>query len=322
MSSTRSPSRGVGCEGETSYDFINFTTDPYWETNFIKHAPPQQQCRPYEPPTSDEQDIIEACAAGDIDKIKPYLEQCSIREPGHPNYNPSHPPSYDFLRAAISHKKSSLLEYLLTFFPYVDLTRDVLLEAALQNPDLDTFRVIHSHNRGVVSHEYDYVRNILMEACSGGNPLIPSYLLDHGANPEYGGLGGHGGPLESAVQHGQPIQIIKKMVEYGAYIREHHQYLALYLRRLDVLEFLLTSGSYDPRGKLLEHARETGDKTIIALVEKRAKNLTRHEQKLASGSKEQRKEAGKTHQALPIFGIIQRRFQQLRRCLFRKPARP
>ncbi|KAL8717364.1 MAG: hypothetical protein Q9225_005383 [Loekoesia sp. 1 TL-2023] len=319
MSPTGSPSRGVDCEGETtSYDFIRF----YWETNFIRQTPPQHQCRPYEPPTSEERDIIEACAAGDIDKIKPYLERCNIREPEHPDYDPSHPPRYDFFRAAILHKKSSLLEYLLKCFPHIDLTGDVLLEAALQNPDLDTFRVIHSHNSGVVNHEYNPIRNILMESCCGGDPLIPSYLLDHGVNPEYGGLGGHGGPLDYAVQHGQPIEIIKKMVEHGAYIRGRHQCMALYLRRLDVLELLLARGSYDPHGKLLEQARETGDTTIIAMVEKRAKNLTRHEQKLASGPKEHRKKAGKTDKSLRIFGVCQNRFEQLRRYLFRTPASP
>ena len=57
-----------------------------------------------------------------------------------------------------------------------------------------------------------------MEACRGCDPLIPNVRLDHGADPNIGGLG-YIGALVSVVEHGKPMELIRKTVECGAIIR-------------------------------------------------------------------------------------------------------
>ena len=48
-----------------------------------------------------------------------------------------------------------------------------------------------------------------MAACRGCDPLIPNVRLDHGADPNIGGLG-YIGALVSVVEHCKPMELIRK----------------------------------------------------------------------------------------------------------------
>ncbi|KAI4127986.1 MAG: hypothetical protein LQ338_002953 [Usnochroma carphineum] len=295
MSSIRSSSRFGDCEGLTDLDR---NAEPTWK----------------------EQDIVNACAAGDVNKVRQYFEHTNTRELGH-NYNDSyHTSAYDFLKAAILNKRASLLKYLLSISSCVEFYGDTLLDTALQNPDPDTFRTIYEHVPSIVNYHYKHIMTPLMESCRGGNPLIPKFLLDHGADPNWGGWVWRGGPLVYAVIEGQPLWLIKKMVKLGADISVGHMYRAIHVQRLDALEFLLRKGSCDTTGKIVELAHEYGNKDIIALVEKRARNLTRRDKKLVSEI-QMKTSTEKSSGSHRTPDAPRSRFSRLRGCLSRAAER-
>jgi len=70
------------------------------------------------------------------------------------------------------------------------------------------------------------------------------------------------------------------MVDLGAIITPAVLHAAIYQQQVSSLDFLLKVSSYDPTNSYLEEARETKNEEIIALVETRAKNLTKAERRL------------------------------------------
>ncbi|KAL8687885.1 MAG: hypothetical protein Q9218_006065, partial [Villophora microphyllina] len=128
------------------------------------------------------------------------------------------------------------------------------------------------------------IMSTLIESCRTGNPVIPNFLLEHGVDPDQRGLF-RNGCLSDAIEYGQPLDLIKKIIRYGGRIEEFEAVTAARHGRIDVLQYLLSNGSYKSRGRFLEVARETGNETIIAMVENRAKNLTRLEKKKESERK-------------------------------------
>ncbi|KAI4158029.1 MAG: hypothetical protein L6R39_000556 [Caloplaca ligustica] len=317
MSFECSVQRAVGRENPTD-NIIQPTAvlDP--DAHHERSASPQRQrCVS----TPNEQEVIDACAAGDIDKVKRYFEETNTTELGNDDYYELYQTAaYDYLRAAILNKRASLLKYLLSISPRVNFYGDSLLSTALQNPDLDTFRVIYEHKPKIVEYHYKHVITTLMESCCGGNPLIPNFLLDHGADPNWGGWAWRGGPLTYAVAHGQPLELIKKMVKLGAPISVGHMYRAIHVQRLDALEFLLREAPWEYSGKLLEHAHEYGTSDIIALVEKRARNMTRYEKKLVAKHQKKKPSTGKSSASYPIADTSGSRFKKLWRWLSRAEA--
>lgn len=73
--------------------------------------------------------------------------------------------------------------------------------------------------------------------------------------------------------------------------------------RADVLEYLLSSGPYDPRGQLLKVSYETNNEKIISLVETRAKNLTMREKKEESEIRKQERKAKNHKKSWRVWGF-------------------
>ncbi|KAL8842395.1 MAG: hypothetical protein Q9170_000523 [Blastenia crenularia] len=252
---------------------------------------PQPQC-PDRRPTPAEQEIIDACVAGDIVKVENYLRQFHIQDLGHPYHNYWHPPAHDFMKTAIVHKRASVLECLLKVSPSFDwfsdwYCGDSLLEAVIDDPDLEILQVIYSHDPSFIHQNYNHeIDNLLMNSCRGGNPMMSGFLLDKGADPHNGGLGRTGGPLYSALWNGQPLEIIQKMVKNGARIDTWLQCNALEYGRKDVFRYMLKNG-HCPANRLSDQARASEDEEIIAMIDKRARNLTKREKKEAAQLKKQ-----------------------------------
>ena len=221
--------------------------------------------------------MIEACESGDVSSLQNFLEACHVRagdapvdpkygEPDPPQSSP--PPTWKLITAAVGHGQSSIVALILKTYPAVDLNRQSILEAAIAKPHLDTFKLLHAHSPSLVEYEFDSQNSsLLMEACRGGSPLLPNYLLDNGADPNEGGFPG-AGPLFYAVQFEQPLSIIVKMVDRGALVTNAVLTEAIRKQQAPILEFLLMRGGLKDRQGALESARETGDKEITALVER------------------------------------------------------
>lgn len=133
-------------------------------------------------------------------------------------------------------------------------------------------KLIHSHYPGIVNEEFTRYSNALMEACVGGDPLIPNFLIDHGADVNEGGFPGRG-PLYAAVTHRRPLELVKKMVQGGAWISGSTLDAAIHQRQHHALEFLIDRYQYGSQESFLPDARKTNDQIVIEIVEKREKRL-------------------------------------------------
>lgn len=105
-----------------------------------------------------------------------------------------------------------------------------------------------------------------MEACRNGDPLLPTYLLDNGADANEGGFPGRG-PLFYAVAFEQPLHVIVKMLERGAAVTNAVVSAAVGKQRYNVIELLLQRGGLKDLKGAIESAHKTGNKEIIALVQ-------------------------------------------------------
>lgn len=174
-----------------------------------------------------QQAMVEACESGQVPRLQQLLQAYDIEEHsapitpkyGEPEPPPSAPPpTWKLITAAVRNARSSILALLLKTYPTVNLHHESILDAALANPDLETFKLLHAHSPSIVNYGFDSLNtSLLMESCRGGNPLLPNYLLDNGADPNEGGFPG-AGPLFYAVQFDQPVEFVRKMVDRGAVV--------------------------------------------------------------------------------------------------------
>ena len=112
-----------------------------------------------------------------------------------------------------------------------------------------------------------------MVACrdGGANPLLPTFLLENGADPN-GGMG-LTGPLVFAVQYRQPLSVIEKMVEFGGRVSTAHISVAIRERRFDVARYFLGKCRIDNEEDLEKLVRgdvsECGSKEVQEAFERR-----------------------------------------------------
>ena len=113
-----------------------------------------------------------------------------------------------------------------------------------------------------------------MVACRDGapNPLLPTFLLENGADPNESGLG-MAGPLVFAVQYEQPLSLIKMMVEVGARVRAATVCVAIRVRRFDVAQYFLDSCRVDDEADLEKYVQrdvlESGNEEVRTAFQKR-----------------------------------------------------
>ena len=224
--------------------------------------------------------MIEACESGDVPRLPKLLQSCNVKEgysPVEPKYGepdppPSDPPAtWKMVSSAVLHGHSSILALILKTYPAVKLDRQIILEAALSNPQLETFKLLHAHSPTIVDYEFDSLNtSLLMEACRNGDPLLPAYLLDKGADANEGGFPGRG-PLFYAVTFEQPLDVIVKMLDRGAIVTNAVVNSAIEKQRYDLIELLLQRGRLKDLKVAIENAHKAGDKEIIALSQEQLK---------------------------------------------------
>lgn len=106
------------------------------------------------------------------------------------------PPTHEMLHAAVSGHNTPVIRAILEAFPSLCLRSDSLMYDVLADPDLTTFELLYNHDLTIGNFNFQTHQGLWNEACRGGNPSIPIYMLDLGANPNEGGFPGrgHSGP--------------------------------------------------------------------------------------------------------------------------------
>lgn len=193
------------------------TGGPPYTTNTSSTLPSHQQA------------ILTACRTGDVALLQHHFHALNIPSssaPVEPTWhiypsrnNPvptSGPPATSTLLAtAIKHSQPTILALLLEYYPTVTL--EPVLALTFSNPNLEVLKILYAHDPEIRDHEFESGETALMVACrdSGGNPDIPNFLLDKGADSNESGIGLLG-PLIFAIRYEQPISVVKKMVAKGA----------------------------------------------------------------------------------------------------------
>ncbi|CZR65836.1 uncharacterized protein PAC_15736 [Phialocephala subalpina] len=124
--------------------------------------------------------MIDACVTGNL-KDKP---EDPVTDP---------PVTLDLILAAVKHKQTSTLKYVLEIYPTADISYSSVIPVALEYGNVSIFEILYKHDPKIVLGEDDAHVAILVHACrsfTSDEDII--WLLDHGADPttEQGLFGG------------------------------------------------------------------------------------------------------------------------------------
>jgi len=234
--------------------------------------------------------MLLACETGDLARLRQLFEAAGVHQgdpvvrprwityPNHIEAVPAcgPPTTSSLICKTIEHKQAALLSFLLATYPTFDPKNGAVLSAAFRNPDLDIFQILHTHCPSIVDCEDDdgIDSALIMALKLSQSPLLPGYLLDHGADPNNGGLGGVG-PLYWAVQYSQPLEVVKKMVEAGAEVKSIIVAAAVEKQDLELVKFFIDEWWCEDRDCMLEwalkEARKTNKEKLITMIEQRLK---------------------------------------------------
>lgn len=230
-------------------------------------------------PMQDQNAMLDACEAGDLQKLQRLFKVAGVRQGDHafdpffgePVSASGPPPTCTMIAAAVAHQQPVIVNFLLTTYRSVKLDRESIIEAVLANPHLPTLEVLQKHTPSIVNFEFQESHTtFLMEACRTGDPFLPTCLLGLGADANECDFSGTG-PLLYAVKHMQPYEVIMMMVEHGAIITGPVIQTAVQRQSAEILAYLLDRGNLDYPKQMLQLAEDTGNKTTIALVWERTK---------------------------------------------------
>jgi hypothetical protein len=243
----------------------------------------------YDPrPLQDHQKaMIAACESGDLPALQQLFETHSVKrgDPPIQRYAPESgaPATWRLITAAVAHQHPSVVNFLLSTYPKVNIRHGTIVRAVLDDPDVETLEILQSHldphsrpylgPSSIATFEWDdHCNTFLTEACRISEDWLIYYLLDHGANPSLGWF--HGGALHVAMVSSRSIKVIQKLFEKGARINLVTIGTAINHQRVDVLKLLFTdsklsdqvdSAIKEPQ-KLLEDARKKDNEEVIALI--------------------------------------------------------
>ncbi len=230
-------------------------------------------------PMQDQNAMLDACEAGDVQKLERLFKIAGVRQGdyafdpffGEPVPAAGPPPTCTMIAAAIAQRQPAIVNFLLTTYRSVKLDRDSIVQAILASPHLPTLEVLHAHTPSLVNFVFQESHTtILMEACGISDPFLPTCLLGLGADPTECDLAGTG-PLWYAVKFLQPFEVIALIVEHGAIITGHVIQTAVQRQSSEILKYLLDRGNLDRPKQMLQQAEDTGNKMVMNLVWERTK---------------------------------------------------
>ena len=226
--------------------------------------------------------MLDACKAGKRSALETLFQEHNVRkgDDGVPYLKPpptGAPPTNILFATAIRHGQKSILEFLQSIYPRVDLAGHIIVNAFLERPDVAMLRLVHSQSRHICSFNFNSRGNsFLTEAFQRGpdhTPLI-HFLLDHGNITPAREIMGFRPPLIQALQHQQPVEIIEKIVS-KTHVSNSDIDEAIRLKRADALRVIFTRGKIEREDvtdeghdkRLLGWAQLTKDEEVVGVVE-------------------------------------------------------
>ena len=241
--------------------------------------------RPWPQNSSNEQaawyndsEAVNAYETGDVHTLQRVLRL--VDDDGKSLVNRDLIPETSLLATAIAHRNDKVVEFLLPRYPSWVVRQTGILRIAFANPDLPTFRLLHSRSPDIINMQFEQSNSsALMEACATSDPTLPNYFLDNGADVSKGGYP-EAGALYEAVIQGQPLSLVRRMVDLGAKITGHVVLAAISRQDTSVLGFILDGCFYDCHDLNMKIARQTNNEKIVGMVEHRALNLSKKERRI------------------------------------------
>jgi hypothetical protein len=238
--------------------------------------------------TSQNEEILDACASGDVAALRRLFQVMAIRKGSKPVYietSDKEPPIDSMLVAAITNGNLDIVSYLLETYENIKFYDSVgVIMALLHHPDLAILEALYKHDSDIVNFQWDNYRStFLTEACEQPpekiGPLI-RFLVEHDVElwiPE-GIRVRVDGAIYEALCGNQANDVIEAMIRKGGPVGLPAAKLAVGRERVDVLELFI---KYDvelqdvglPAGdressiqRLQSEAEETGNTDVIKLV--------------------------------------------------------
>lgn len=267
---------------------------PLREGEHVVHLPYRLQ-EDFVPCDDHEAEMTDACEAGDYEHLHQILQDNDYLLGLECHSSPML--TYSLFATAIEKKYYKILRLLLTAHPSVSMCNAGLLELAFANPDLEIFKALHARSSDIVHFSFDdvHVQTAFGMACECSDPMIPNYFLDNGITAfsiNEGGLFGTG-PLSKAIQMGQPLWLIERMISTKAMINYPVIMAAIKRQDLAILGLVVNDQPDGWDTSDFEAARETGNDAVIAMIEDAARLSARREREREHTCTKAPKEAGK-----------------------------
>lgn len=218
-----------------------------------------------------EEEMLKACTAGDTQTLEILLRIV------HGDMIPVSEPDpflvQRLVATAIEQKQCKVLELLLTTYPFLEIQYErCLLRLAFENPDLDTFRLLHGRSPDIVTMEFEEIHSTsLVEALVNSDPTIPNFYLDNGADVNEPGFL-QVTPLCKAIAVGQPLWLIERMISVGARVTRWDVREAIRRQDTNILSLVVNASTDGVNETDMQTAHETGNKAIITRVEQALKD--------------------------------------------------
>ncbi len=234
--------------------------------------------------------MMKSCETGNVSKLQDLFDAAGVTRGDNatergvdPIYRSGPPATSDIVYMAVRHNQPAILKLLFKICPSAVVSNDALLGSEFANPDLPTLKVLHSHDPSIVNHEIGEkgLDTLLEDYCRSGDPQLPEYLLDNGANLNGTGPPSPTSPLLIAVSSDQPLSLISKMIQCGAHVDKFDVMYAMREQRTDIMGMLLSECHWEAYGipkenleSALQDAHRTKNRDIISLMENCMKNET------------------------------------------------
>ncbi|MCJ1363880.1 hypothetical protein MMC16_002989 [Acarospora aff. strigata] len=223
------------------------TVDP----RFVASEPTLETKRPSEDTPTTRDQTLQACFDGDLPKLRALFTELDINS-GHPPIKPQHygqqsiggslPFTSEMLEVATRNRHAQIISHIFTIFPTTSVSHSVV-SVAVEHKDISIFSILLAHDPAILNREMgDYQGPPLSFAVWGSDPSFANFLLDKGADPNIGGFG----PLSNLclAVRGQPVELIRKMVERGADVDDEGAIKrAMEAGRKDVVECLVNAAT-------------------------------------------------------------------------------
>ncbi|KAJ8123624.1 hypothetical protein ONZ43_g472 [Nemania bipapillata] len=259
---------------------------------------------------AEEQDsMLTASSSGDIGTLKRLLVEHGVqrtRNAGNPPSDQALTPEesdksattslsiYTVLKNAVAARQLAVVKLILQTYPALKLSQGHwIARAVLGTPDPDILQTLCAHDHHFASLSMDYgLRSFLTDACAlppaQAVPIL-HVLLDNDADVD-DGCGPGGGALYAAIRGGQPVEIVDRILSKASMVSPSNGIAAIRRGDVDVVRALFLSETATRRfgvEECVEEAKKTGDKEIVASVQKWAQKKV--DKETARGNREVKK---------------------------------